>query len=132
LDSTLALDLPTFLRMFQMRKGQIMWLLGAGASRAAGIKTAGDMVWEFKHKLYCSERKQPLTAIADLGDPIKHLSRLCASHSPAPRCMGPLKLVKLSVCTYVENCDGVPSDEAQLLDHRPLVARLAETAVPPT
>lgn len=47
-----------------------MWLFGAGASRAAGIKTAGDMVWEFKHKLYCSEKKQPLTAIADLGDPI--------------------------------------------------------------
>jgi hypothetical protein len=69
-DSRLALDLPTFLRMFQMRKGQIMWLLGAGASRAAGIKTASDMVWEFKHKLYCSERKQPLAAIADLGDPV--------------------------------------------------------------
>lgn len=64
------LEFPTFLRMFQMRKGQIMWLFGAGASRAAGIKTAGDMVWEFKHKLYCSEKKQPLTAIADLGDPI--------------------------------------------------------------
>lgn len=70
MDSSLTLDLPTFLRMFQMRKGQIMWQLGAGASRAAGIKTAGDMVWEFKHKLYCSERKQPVTAIADLGDPI--------------------------------------------------------------
>lgn len=47
-----------------------MWLLGAGASRAAGIKTAGDMLWEFKQKLYCSEKKQPLTSIADLGDPI--------------------------------------------------------------
>jgi hypothetical protein len=65
-----SLDLPTFLRMFQMRKGQIMWLLGAGTSRAAGIKTAVDIVWEFKHKLYCSEKKQPLTAIADLGDPV--------------------------------------------------------------
>lgn len=65
-----TLDLPTFLRMFQMRKGQIMWFLGAGASRAAGIKTASDMVWEFKHKLYCSEKKQPLAVIADIGDPI--------------------------------------------------------------
>lgn len=62
------LDLPTFLRMFQMRKSQVMWLLGAGASRAAGIKTADDMIWEFKRKLYCSERKQPLSSISDLGD----------------------------------------------------------------
>ncbi len=88
MDSTLALDLPTFLRMFQMRKGQIMWLLGAGASRAAGIKTAGDMVWEFKHKLYCSERKQPLTVIADLGDPI--IRSKLQSHFDAQKTHPPL------------------------------------------
>ena len=64
-----TLDLPTFLRMFQMRKGQIMWFLGAGASRAAGIKTASDMIWEFKRNLYCSEKKQPLSVVSDLGDP---------------------------------------------------------------
>lgn len=51
------MDLPTFLRLFQLRKAQIMWFLGAGASRSAGIKTAGDMIWEFKQKLYCSEKK---------------------------------------------------------------------------
>jgi SIR2-like domain len=65
-----VLELPTFLRMFQMRKGQIMWLLGAGASRAAGIKTAGDMIWEFKRNLYCSEKKQPLSVVSDLSDPL--------------------------------------------------------------
>ena len=64
------MELPTFLRLFQLRKAQIMWFLGAGASRAAGIKTAGDMIWEFKHKLYCSEKKVPLSFIADPGDPI--------------------------------------------------------------
>src|SRR5260370_15249352 len=63
------LDLPTFLRMFQMRKGQIMWFLGAGASRAAGIKAGGDMIWEFKRNLYCSEKKQPISAVSDLADP---------------------------------------------------------------
>jgi hypothetical protein len=52
-----AMDLPTFLRLFQLRKSQVMWFLGAGASRAAGVKTAGDMIWEFKQKLYCSEKK---------------------------------------------------------------------------
>jgi len=46
-----------------------MWFLGAGASRAAGIKAAEDMVWEFKRNLYCSEKKQPLSAVSDLADP---------------------------------------------------------------
>ena len=53
-------EMPTFLRLFQLRRAQVMWFLGAGASRAAGIKTAGDMIWEFKQKLYCSEKKVPL------------------------------------------------------------------------
>lgn len=53
-----------------MRKAQIMWFLGAGASRASGIKTAYDMIWEFKQKLYCSERKIPLSAVPDIGDPL--------------------------------------------------------------
>jgi hypothetical protein len=65
-----VLDLSTFLRVFQMRKAQIMWLLGAGASRAAGIKSAADMIWEFKRNLYCSEKKQPFSVISDLGDPM--------------------------------------------------------------
>ena len=47
-----------------------MWFLGAGASRAAGIKTASDMIWEFKRNLYCSEKKQPLSVVSDLGDPV--------------------------------------------------------------
>ena len=64
------MELPTFLRLFQLRKAQIMWFLGAGASRAAGIKTAGDMIWEFKQKLYCSEKRVPLSIIADPGDPV--------------------------------------------------------------
>lgn len=63
-------EMPTFLRLFQLRRAQVMWFLGAGASRAAGIKTAGDMIWEFKQKLYCSEKKVPLSFIADPGDPI--------------------------------------------------------------
>jgi len=42
-----VLDTPAFLRVFQLRASQIMWFLGAGASRAAGIKTASDMIWDF-------------------------------------------------------------------------------------
>src|SRR5258708_31700555 len=59
------LDLPTFLRMFQMRKGQIMWFLGAGASRAAGIKAGGDKSWELKPNLFSSEKTQPTPPVPD-------------------------------------------------------------------
>ena len=69
------MELPTFLRLFQLRKAQIMWFLGAGASRASGIKTAGDMIWEFKQKLYCSEKNVPLSYIADPGDPVVQQKR---------------------------------------------------------
>jgi hypothetical protein len=65
-----AMDVPGFLRLFQLRAPQIMWFLGAGASRAAGIKTASDMIWDFKQQLYRSQRKLPPSAITDIGDPI--------------------------------------------------------------
>lgn len=62
------LDVADFLRAYQMRSSNIMWLLGAGASRAAGIKTAGDMIWDFKQTLYRSQKKLPPHAISDPGD----------------------------------------------------------------
>lgn len=46
-----------------------MWFLGAGSSRAAGIKTADDMVWDFKQRLYRSQKKLPPSAITDIGEP---------------------------------------------------------------
>jgi hypothetical protein len=68
--AALTLDLPAFLRLFQLRGSQIMWFLGAGASRAAGIKTAGDMVWDFKQRLYRSQKKASPSAITDISDPV--------------------------------------------------------------
>jgi hypothetical protein len=64
-----VLDTPAFLRLFQLRGEQIMWFLGAGASRSAGIKTAGDMIWDFKQRLYRSQKKLPPSAITDIGEP---------------------------------------------------------------
>ena len=61
--------MPAFLRLFQLRSSQIMWFLGAGASRSAGIKTAGDIIWDFKQRLYRSQKKLPPTAITDIGEP---------------------------------------------------------------
>ncbi|WP_162237592.1 SIR2 family protein [Brevundimonas sp. Leaf168] len=58
------------MRLFQMRATQVMWLLGAGASRTAGVKTAWDVIWDLKHKLYCSQKKLALSAITDLSDTV--------------------------------------------------------------
>jgi NAD-dependent SIR2 family protein deacetylase len=61
-------DVATFLRLFEIRAPQPMWLVGAGASCAAGIPSAGDMIWEFKSKLFCSEQCVPASAVVDIGD----------------------------------------------------------------
>lgn len=63
------MDVAAFLRTYQLRGSNIMWFLGAGASRAAGIKTAGDMIWDFKQNLYRSHKKLPPNAITDPADP---------------------------------------------------------------
>ena len=59
-----------FARRFSLRAGNLMWLLGAGASAAAGIPTAGDMVWEFKQQLFISQRRVSPQAVGDLSSPV--------------------------------------------------------------
>lgn len=66
----LRLSLEQFLRLYPMRTPRIMWLLGAGASASAGVKTAYHMIWEFKRSIYCSRQRVPLTACSDLSDPV--------------------------------------------------------------
>jgi NAD-dependent SIR2 family protein deacetylase len=64
---TVATD--DFARRFSQRGGNVMWLLGAGASAAAGIPTAWDMIWEFKQQLYVSQRRVSPKQVADLANP---------------------------------------------------------------
>src|SRR5207249_234066 len=58
-----------FARRFSMRAANLMWFLGAGASAAAGIPTAYDMIWEFKRQLFISQRRVSAKAVADLSGP---------------------------------------------------------------
>lgn len=58
-----------FARRFALRAGNLMWLLGAGASASAGVPTADDMIWEFKQKLFVSQRKVSPSAVSDLSSP---------------------------------------------------------------
>ncbi len=67
-DNQPTLDLPSFLRLFERRHRSIMWLLGAGASRAAGIKTGWDMIWDFKRSIYRSQKGVHDSALPDNTD----------------------------------------------------------------
>ena len=62
-------SLDDFTRRFALRAKSLMWFLGAGASASAGIPTASDLIWEFKQKLFVSQRRVPRQAVEDLGSP---------------------------------------------------------------
>jgi NAD-dependent SIR2 family protein deacetylase len=63
------MPIEQFVRLYPQRAPQIMWFLGAGASAAAGVPTAGQMVWEFKRQLYCADQRVSLAACSDLTNP---------------------------------------------------------------
>jgi len=56
-------------RRFSLRMRNLMWFLGAGASASAGIPTAWDMIWEFKQRLFISQRRVSPHTAADLSNP---------------------------------------------------------------
>jgi NAD-dependent SIR2 family protein deacetylase len=64
------MDLDEFLRTFNVRAPNLMWLLGAGASAASGIPTAYDLIWQFKRTLYCSANRVSLRSCEDLSSPV--------------------------------------------------------------
>lgn len=45
---------------FVSNSKQMMWFLGAGTSRSAGLPTATDLIWDLKLKLYCREENQDI------------------------------------------------------------------------
>lgn len=63
------IDSSDFVRRFVMRANNLMWFLGAGASASSGIPTAGDMVWDFKQRLFVTERQVSPRSVSDLSDP---------------------------------------------------------------
>ncbi len=58
-----------FARRFGIRAPSLMWFLGAGASASGGVPTAWDMIWEFKRRLFVSQRKVSPKSVADLSNP---------------------------------------------------------------
>lgn len=64
------MDIEQFVRLYPQRAPHVMWFLGAGASAAAGVPTAGQMVWEFKRQLFCATQRVSLAACSDLTNPV--------------------------------------------------------------
>lgn len=65
-----SINVEQFVRLYPQRAQQIMWFLGAGASAAAGVPTAGQMVWDFKRQLFCAARRVSIAAYSDLTNPL--------------------------------------------------------------
>ena len=77
-----------FARSFGQRTRQLAWLLGAGASAAAGVPTGSDMIADFKTRLYCAELNIPRQEV-DVGDPL--WERRITSHFDGARGFPPAR-----------------------------------------
>jgi hypothetical protein len=51
---------PDFLRHFAQNSRHLMWFMGAGTSRSAGLPTANDIIWDLKLKHYCAAENQDI------------------------------------------------------------------------
>jgi hypothetical protein len=53
---------PEFIRRATPVLSRLLWFLGAGASRTAGMPTATDIIWDLKRRYYCLHENQDLLA----------------------------------------------------------------------
>lgn len=49
-----------FLAHFNSNASKMMWFLGAGTSRSAGMPTASDLIWTLKVRYYCLQENQDI------------------------------------------------------------------------
>lgn len=107
LSADVTLDLPTFLRKFEQRAEGVMWLLGAGASRASNIKTAADMIWDFKARLYRSAKQIPASAVSNLNDSRTQeiLQKFCDGTGDFPGRWAETEYAEYFEATYPEGQD---------------------------
>jgi hypothetical protein len=50
-----------FLNHYKLNSSQMMWFLGAGASRSAGMPSATDIIWDLKRQYYCLHENRSIT-----------------------------------------------------------------------
>lgn len=55
------MKLESFISHYILNAPQIMWFLGAGTSRSAGMPSATDIIWDLKRRVYCQKENQFIT-----------------------------------------------------------------------
>lgn len=126
-----------FSLIFAARAGQIAWLIGAGASAAAGIPTGQDMIMDFKARMYCAQVGIARREV-DAGDPLwlERISSYFDSSHGLPALGDPAEYAAAFELAYPE-----PSDRRAYIDeavrrgspsfgHRVLAAIIANRQVP--
>lgn len=116
-----------FVRRFSVRVPNVMWLLGAGASAAAGIATAYDMIWEFKQQLFVSQRRVSLRSVEDLTSPAirTQLQNYIDSLKTLPPVGAPDEYAALFETVYPSEKDRRAYMEAKVAGAKPSFAHMA-------
>lgn len=55
------MKIEDFLNHYTLNAPQLMWFLGAGASRSAGMPSATDIIWDLKRRYYCLKEGRDIT-----------------------------------------------------------------------
>jgi NAD-dependent SIR2 family protein deacetylase len=125
-------DLPQirsddFSRRFGLRAANLMWLLGAGASASAGIPTAWDLIWDFKQRLYVSQRRVSPKTVADLSSPQvrAQLQAHIDSCGNLPRTGAPDEYAALFEAVYPSEADRRAYLDTKLSGAKPSYGHLA-------
>lgn len=121
------IDADDFARRFSLRAGNLMWFLGAGASASAGIPTAWDMVWEFKQRLFISQRRVSPQAVADLSSPAirAQLQAYIEASGHLPPLGAPDEYAALFELVYPAEADRRAYLDAKLAGAKPSYGHLA-------
>jgi NAD-dependent SIR2 family protein deacetylase len=57
----IRMNIEQFTNHFLLNAPQLMWLLGAGASRSANMPSATDIIWDLKRRYYCLQESREIT-----------------------------------------------------------------------
>ena len=115
-----------FARRFSLRASNLMWLLGAGASASAGLPTAMDMVWEFKQKLFVSQRRGSLQTVSDLSQPnVRNRLQAHVDSLGLPPSGAPEKYAALFEAVYPAETDRRKFLDAKLAGAKPSYGHMA-------
>jgi hypothetical protein len=116
-----------FTRRFTLRASNLMWLLGAGVSAAAGIPTASDMVWEFKQRLYVTQKKVSLQQVADLSNSTirEQLQRHIDSGTRYPSAGAPDEYAEMFEAVYPAETDRRTYLDSKIAGSKPSYGHIA-------